>query len=143
MSFTLMIDELHSRLRERGWTDVRRSFGFVLLAVRDKTTTSTELAAVLGVTKQATSKLLDAMEHAGFVERATATHDARVRTVELADRGRRLLDAVEAIYVDLEAEWAGVIGARAVEQTRQNLRRVLLDAYGGTLPAVRAIGSDE
>lgn len=137
MSYRLLIDGLHSRLRDQGWTDVRPAFGFVLLATRDRATTSTELASVLGVSKQAACKLVDAMEDAGYVSRSPGVRDARQRTVELAERGHRLLDAVEQIYRDLDAEWAAVIGDRAVEQTRRNLSRVVLAAHGGVFPSIR------
>jgi DNA-binding MarR family transcriptional regulator len=137
MSYRLLIDGLHARLREQGWTDVRPAFGFVLLATRDRATTSTELAAVLGISKQAASKLVDAMKDAGYVSRSPGVRDARERTVELAERGHRLLSAVEQIYQDLEAEWGEVIGDRAVGQTRRNLSRVVLAAHGGEFPAIR------
>jgi DNA-binding MarR family transcriptional regulator len=138
MSYRLLIDGLHIRLRDAGWTDVRPSYGFVLLATRDKSTTSTELASVLGVSKQAVSKLIDAMEEAGYVRRSPGVTDGRVRSVELADRGHQLLDAVELIYRDLESEWSAVIGDRAVEQTRRNLSKVILAAHDGVFPSVRA-----
>jgi DNA-binding MarR family transcriptional regulator len=138
MSYRLLIDGLHIRLRDAGWTDVRPSYGFVLLATRDQSTTSTELASLLGVSKQAVSKLIDAMEAGGYVQRSTGIDDARMRTVELLDRGHQLLAAVESIYQDLESEWAEAIGERAVEQTRRNLTRVVLAAHDGVLPAIRA-----
>jgi len=137
MSYRLLMDGLHSRLRDQGWTDVRPAYGFVLLATRDSSTTSTELATVLGVSKQAVSKLVDSMEDAGYVRRSTGVRDARERTVELAGRGHRLLAAVEQIYRDLDTEWAGVIGDRAVQQTRRNLSRVVLAAHDGEFPAIR------
>ncbi len=137
MSYRLLIDGLHTRLREQGWTDVRPAFGFVLLATRDRATTSTELANVLGVSKRAASKLVDAMEDAGYVSRSPGLRDARERSVELAERGHRLLSAVEQIYRDLEAEWVTVIGDRAAEQTRWNLSRVVLAAHGGAFPTIR------
>lgn len=137
MSYRLLIDGLHDRLRQQGWTDVRPAFGFVLLATRDQATTSTELATVLEVSKQAASKLVDAMEDAGYVSRSPGVRDARERTVELAERGHQLLAAVEQIYQELEAEWSAVIGARSVEQTRRSLSRVVLAAHAGAFPSVR------
>jgi DNA-binding MarR family transcriptional regulator len=138
MSYRLLIDALHIRLRDAGWTDVRPSYGFVLLATRDNSTTSTELASVLGVSKQAVSKLIDAMEDGGYVRRSPGASDGRVRSVELAERGHELLDAVELIYRDLESDWTAVIGDRAVEQTRRNLSRVILAAHNGVFPSIRA-----
>jgi DNA-binding MarR family transcriptional regulator len=137
MAFRQLVDDLHVRLVERGWHDVRESYGFVLLAVRDRDTTTTELARLLGVSKQAVSKLLDMMEDGRYVHRSAATDDGRVKTVALAPRGRDLLAAVEAIYAELEAEWAGVIGATALEQTRMRVERVLRARHGGDLPQLR------
>ncbi len=138
MAYRHLVVGLHERLAARGWRDVRPQYGYVLLACRDRPTTSGELAGMLGVSKQAASKLIDAMEEGGYVRRSTGVDDARTRNVELLERGHQLLAAVEGIYGDLESEWATVIGERAVEQTRRNLTRVVLAAHDGTLPAIRA-----
>ncbi|MCU1617435.1 MAG: transcriptional regulator, MarR family, partial [Frankiales bacterium] len=34
MAYRLLVDGLHERLAERGWSDVRPAFGFVLLALQ-------------------------------------------------------------------------------------------------------------
>lgn len=133
-----LIDALHERLRRAGWTDVRPSYGFVLLAVRDAAVTTTELATLLGVSKQAASKLVDAMIDGGFVQRVT-DDDRRLRRITLAPRGHDLLRAVEAIYGELEASWAESIGTDGVDAVRDHLTRVLLRAHGGALPAVRPV----
>jgi DNA-binding MarR family transcriptional regulator len=137
MGFRQLIDDLHVRLEARGWHDVRPSYGFVLLAIRDQDTTTTVLADVLGVTKQATSKLLDAMEHGRYIERRSTGGDGRMKTVTLAPRGHELLAAVEAIYTELESEWAAIIGPTGLEQTRTRLERVLRARHGGQLPQLR------
>ena len=136
IAYGQMIDSLHERLREAGWSDVRPAHGFVLLATRDRPTTTTELAKVLSVSKQAVSKLLDAMDAGGYVERESSDADGRVKTVVLAERGRRLLAAVEAIYADLEWEWAHVIGRDSVEQLRSWLTEVVTVNHAGSLPPV-------
>jgi DNA-binding MarR family transcriptional regulator len=137
MAFRQLMDELHRRLAERGWTDVRGPYGFVLLAVRDEARTASELTELLGTTKQATSQLLEAMEAAGYVERAPHPTDARAKAIALAPRGRELLDAVEEVYREIEAEWAGIVGEARVEALREDLTRVQLALHGGRLPPVR------
>lgn len=137
LGFRQLIDDLHVRLVERGWTDVRESYGFVLLALREQETTTTELGALLGVSKQAMSKLLDAMDAAGYVERRDDPRDGRAKAVGLAGRGRALLAVVESIYTDLEAEWAGVIGPAAVVDLRHGIEAVLRSRHGGELPRLR------
>ena len=130
IAYRALIEELHERLRAGGWHELRPAYGFVLLAARDGPTTSTALAALMGTTKQAASKLVDSMEHTGYVRRRAGTADARQRPVELTARGRRLLATVESIYAELEARWADVIGTDHVERLRADLVAVLADAEG-------------
>jgi len=137
MAYRQLMDDLHDRLRAQGWDDVRPAFGFVLLAARTEPTTATAIAALMGTTKQAASKLIDSMAAAGYVRRSVGAADARRREVELSERGRRLLDAVEAIYAELEAEWASVIGERGLARLRADLTRAVADRHDGSLPAVR------
>lgn len=137
MAYRMLMDDLHQRLRDEGWHDVRPAFGFVLLAAREDPTTAKDLATLMGTTKQAAAKLLDTMEAAGYVRRSVSRVDGRRREVDLSARGRRLLAAVEVIYADLEATWASVIGERGVARLRTDLTRVIAERHEGVLPAVR------
>jgi DNA-binding MarR family transcriptional regulator len=92
----------------------------------------------MGTTKQAASKLLDAMEDAGYVRRGVDRTDGRQRPVTLTKRGARLLRQVEDIYTTLEAEWAQLIGDASVERLRRDLTKVL-SGPDGQLPAVRPL----
>lgn len=138
LAFNDLIEDLHRRLEEAGWRDVRRQYGFVLLALRERSATATELADLLRVSKQATSKLLDGMETAGYVVRRVAGNDGRRKEVSLAPAGHRLLAAVESIYVELEAEWAELIGDEQVERLRASLATVVRHRHDGRLPPVSA-----
>src|SRR3954451_413515 len=91
MAYRLLVDGLHERLAQRGWTDVRPAFGFVLLALRAAIAPLRDRPGVIATSKQAVSKLVDAMVAAGYVERAAAPRDARAKPVQLSDRGRTLL----------------------------------------------------
>jgi DNA-binding MarR family transcriptional regulator len=137
MAFRTIIDELHERLHARGWKDVRPAYGYVLLAARDASITGNEVAALMGVTKQAASKLIDAMEAAGYVRRREHPDDARSKHIELSARGQRLLATVESIYAEIEREWAAAIGESALERMRGDLSRALHALHDGELPAIR------
>jgi len=139
MAYRWMIDELHARLVDEGWEDIRPAYGFVLLVVRAGPITPGALAAELDVTKQAASKLADAMVADGLLTRVVDDGDARRRRLTLSHRGVALLAAVERIYSALEDEWTAVIGATAVEQTRRRLARVIRAAHGGHLPTIRPL----
>lgn len=140
MAYRQMVDQLHERLAERGWTGVRPAFGFVLLALRDGPASLRDLPDALGTTKQAVSKLVDAMVAAGYVQRAADPGDARAKRVQLSARGRSLLAEVEAIWGDLEGQWAQTLGRGRLEDLRGDLEAVLRGAHGGSLPTVRTVG---
>jgi DNA-binding MarR family transcriptional regulator len=138
MAYRQLIDELHRRLAESGYDDVRpASFGYVLLAVRDGPTTGADVAQLLGVTKQAASKLIDGIERGGYVKRSTHEDDARAKAIEITVRGRKFLTTVEAIYTDIEADWAGITSRKRVEAIRRDLRLIVEAGHGGQLPPVR------
>ena len=140
VGYRVLVDGLHEELPRRGWSDVRPAFGFVLLALRDSPVALRDLPGVLGTSKQAVSKLVDAMVAAGYVERDTDPDDARAKRVRLSDRGRRLLAAVEEVYADLERDWAAVLGEERLAGLRSDLTTVLSAAAGGRLPPVRTVG---
>ena len=137
MAYGDLIDALHERLAERGWRDVRPAFGFVLLAARDQPITITEVATLMGTTKQAASKLAGSIIDAGYLERGASSGDGRERPLRLSSRGARLLADVEQTYEELEVQWADVIGASALSRLRRDLTRAVAASHGGHLPAVR------
>ena len=139
MAYRMLVDDLHERLAERGWTGVRPAFGFVLLALRAGPVSLRDLPGVLGTSKQAVSKLVDAMVAAGFAERAPDPTDSRAKRVQLSVRGRALLDDVEQIWAELERGWVDVLGERRLDGLRADLTAVLRAAHGGTLPEVRTV----
>ena len=96
-----------------------------------------DVAELMGMTKQAASKLLDAMEGLGYIRRLSHEGDARAKVIGLTPRGMQLLETVEEIYRELEAEWAAILGAPQLEALRRDLTAVLKATNGGVLPAVR------
>ena len=139
MAYRSLVVSLHEELAERGWRDVRPQYGYVLLACRERPTTSGEVATLLGVSKQAASKLADAMVEAGLLLRRSSAQDARAKPLVLSARGRRLLATVEEVYADLEQGWVAIIGRRRLEALRSDLVRVVESGHGGSLPAVRPV----
>ena len=137
VAYRSLIMDLHAELRARGWSDVRPAYGFVLLALQSGPTTSGALSDLLGITKQATSKLVTAMLDAGYLTRTIGAADARERPIALTERGSDLLAVVAQIYVDLEARWAYVIGADELERLRSGLTAALTDNGRNELPAIR------
>ena len=138
VAYRQLVLDLHTELEHRGWTDLRPATGFTLLTLREGPLTGVDLATVLGMTKQATAKLVDEMVSSGYVERSTGSHDARLRPIALTDRGRKLLAAAEEIYADLESRWASRIGEDHLAVLRNDLVSVL-SQENGELPPVRPL----
>jgi DNA-binding MarR family transcriptional regulator len=137
LAYRDLVDALHDRLVRRGWRDVRPTFGFVLLAARDQPVTVTQVAALMGTTKQAASKLAGAIVDAGYLESGASSADSRERPLALSSRGIRLLAVVEEIYAELEGEWVDVIGRTGLSRLRRDLTRAVAASHGGRLPAIR------
>ena len=137
MAYRDLVDSLHERLAERGWRDVRPSFGFVLLAARDHPITITQVAALMGTTKQAASKLAGSIVDAGYLQASATSPDSRERPLRLSRRGTMLLADVEEVYAELEGEWAEVIGSSGLARLRRDLTKAVATAHGGRLPDIR------
>jgi len=125
------VDLLHAELGALGYEDVRPPFGVVFRSLRDGPLTLTELAARLGVTKQAVSKVVDEMEGKDLLGRRADPGDARAKLLELTPRGRRVMAAAIAIGADIEQRLRGQAGDAAVRRMKAT-REVLVDQAGGS-----------
>jgi DNA-binding MarR family transcriptional regulator len=136
MGLRSLVDALHERLERRG-IEVKPVFAFVLLASRERPLTGNDVAGLLGISKQAASKLADTMEAEHYLTRKPHPEDARAKLLHIAPKGRRVLEAAESVYAELESEWAKIIGKARLEALRADLSEVLRAAHGGELPPIR------
>ncbi|MDH5805721.1 MAG: MarR family transcriptional regulator [Gemmatimonadota bacterium] len=65
-----------------------------------------DLAAHLYLDKSTTSRVVDALERKGYVERKTAQHDARARTLHMTEAGATLQDKIKQDILREEATLA-------------------------------------
>jgi DNA-binding MarR family transcriptional regulator len=82
----------------------------------------TRLAELLGVSRQAASKLADEMVQRGYLLRAPDPDDRRRTHLRLSAKGRRVRQRAAAESAAIEAELRAAVGDRAVD----GLRRALL-----------------
>ncbi|MDA2313138.1 MarR family winged helix-turn-helix transcriptional regulator [Bacillus cereus group sp. MYBK35-2] len=97
LSFSTLITELHDKLNELGFEDIRPAHGFMLKRILPNGATGIELAEYLGVSKQAVSKMVDSLEKSGYVTRKTHPTDKRGKIIVLTERGLSVLKAKENI----------------------------------------------
>ena len=99
---------------------------------------ASQLVDLAGVSKQAISQQLSHLERTGYVSIAPDESDQRARLVALTEKGERALLLVRDTFVEIERDWAPLLGGEAhVESLREDLER-LLDAVE---PEAEASGS--
>jgi len=122
MAFRVMIDEMHEELARQGHPDMRPMHGFVFQAIGPRGTTAADLGRVLGVSKQAAGKTIDGLERLGYVERGVDPADARRKVVRLTARGFDSLARTAAIFDDMRARWADILGEDRLRALEADLR---------------------
>jgi DNA-binding MarR family transcriptional regulator len=121
----VVADRLGDAVVRSGIDDMRAPFGYVIRALADGDRTLTELAGLLGVSKQAAIKVVDEMEARGFLARQTQSDDRRVKLLHLTAKGRKVRRAALAESHKLERELRAATGDAAVDDMRQALEQLL------------------
>jgi DNA-binding MarR family transcriptional regulator len=119
-----VVDGIQAGVRARGFTDLRPAHGFAFVRLAPSGATVTEVAAHLGVTKQAAGQLVDELEQRGYVRREPHPDDARARLVVLTERGWDCTRAAEQAAAETVRQWAGVLGRRRVQALGRDLARI-------------------
>ena len=137
-------DRLIKAVGEAGGESMRPSFGFVLRAVAAEEPTVSRLAELLGVSKQAASRLADDMVTLGFLERGGDAADRRRTRLRLSRTGERVRARALAESHAMEAELRERFGDARVGHLRQLLSD-FVERHGGAeeLAAQRSRAPDE
>lgn len=81
----------------------------------------TYLAAHADITVQAMGELVDHLARHGYVERAPDPTDGRAKLVRLTAQGLAVYALAGRLVREIEATWAGYIGARKFGQLKKLL----------------------
>jgi DNA-binding MarR family transcriptional regulator len=106
------------RLHERGFDDLDAAHLHVFQYPGPQGSRPSELAARLRVTKQALNYLLGELERLGYLGRRPDPDDQRSKRVGLTPRGVDAIGVIREAVGEMEASWAGQIGAERFEQLR-------------------------
>jgi DNA-binding MarR family transcriptional regulator len=119
-----LTQRIHEGVVARGFPDLRPAHGFAFARLAPAGATVTDLAAHLGVTKQAASQLVDEVERKGYVERRPHPGDARARLVVLTERGWACTRAAEEAAGEVVGKWAELLGEGEVGALLDRLTRI-------------------
>jgi DNA-binding MarR family transcriptional regulator len=117
-------DELHRRLAERGYGDIRHGHGCVFRYVEREGVRLTDLAELAGHSKQAVGEFADDLEAMGYVERVADPADRRAKIIRLTPRGMEAKETALEIFAAIEQEWAERIGEKRVAALRDALEHL-------------------
>jgi DNA-binding MarR family transcriptional regulator len=118
------IAELHRRLAEQGFEEIRPAHGCVFRFVGREGIRLTDLAEQAGLSKQAIGEFVADLEELGYAERVPDPDDRRAKIIRLTDRGVEAQRAAREIFDDIESRWAEQIGERRVAALRDALERL-------------------
>lgn len=130
LSFSASINELHDRLSELGFGDIRPVHGFMFKRIISDGATGIELAEYLGITKQAVSKMVDYLEKQGYVMRKAHPTDKRGKIIVLTERGWLVVKAKEEILADIERRYIDIIGAERMKMLKEDLTKLAFEGNG-------------
>ena len=106
------------RLHERGFDDLDTAHVNVLLYPGPQGSRPSELAARVGMSKQAVNYLLGELERRGYLERRADPDDRRSRRIVLTERGESAGWAMREAVMDVEREWETTLGPARFAQLR-------------------------
>ncbi len=125
--------EFDTEMLRRGFTWVAEARGGVIGHLRPGGRPQSELAALLGVSKQAVQQFVDMLVEEGAVERVVDPADARGRIVRLTARGIAFIEEGNEVKREIEARYE-----RRVGKARMKALNEALDALAGTEPEAEA-----
>ncbi|MER5792269.1 MarR family transcriptional regulator [Streptomyces sp. NPDC001980] len=137
MTFQLLLGEFVGRLNERGYEDIRPIDGMALQVLKGEGATGTELAAALGITKQAVSGMATHLEEHGYVVRVQHPSGGRRQLLQLTEKAYVHLSEAGAVLHDLEAEIIGQTGKIPMYTLRMTLAEIIKTLSRGHIPPLR------
>ncbi len=110
-----------ARLRDAGFTDFDPTFTRVFRYPGPQGMRPSDLAAHLGMSKQAVNYQLGELERMGYIERRPHPDDLRAKQVVLTERGIAAGLVMREAVAEVEAEWSELLGPDRFAQLRESL----------------------
>jgi DNA-binding MarR family transcriptional regulator len=129
---------LFARLRGAGYGDLRPAHFALFQFPGPHGARPVELAARLGMTKQALTPLLNDLERFGYLERRPAADDGRGRVLRLTERGLAFVGAIKEIVTGIEAEWSARLGAERFAVVKEVLQELTEEPADAAYPHPRS-----
>ncbi len=121
---TQLVDGIQEGLARRGFDDVRPAHGFAFARISGTQATTADVAAHLGITKQAAAQLVDHLVGRGYLTREADPRDGRAKLLVLTKRGRACTTAAEQAVNDVVQRWKAQLPAHQFAEMRDALNQI-------------------
>jgi DNA-binding MarR family transcriptional regulator len=112
------------RLHERGFADFDAAYLGVFQYPGPQGARPSELAARLGVSKQALNHVLGQLERLGYLTRKPDPDDLRSKRLAVTSRGTSAIHVIREAVAEVETIWARELGPKRFTQLRDLLREL-------------------
>ena len=102
-------------LHQSGYSDLRVGFEPYIALIGGVSIRLSDIAAVLGVTRQAANQTANQIEKAGYIKRLPDPQDGRAKQLVLTKQGQKLRDDGARVVAELQQEMADIVGLAAME----------------------------
>ncbi len=103
----------------------------------------TDLAAEIGMTKQALGYHVAYLEAHGYLERVSDPRDRRALLVRRTEKGWRVNETARRLVEEVQDEWASHIGEERMDELRELLRDLVRHLGVRHSPRVGGVAADE
>ncbi|MTD14661.1 MarR family transcriptional regulator [Nakamurella sp. YIM 132087] len=137
MAFQLELRNFVKALDHAGYGELRPVHGLIFQAIHVGAGTGSEIAARIGVTKQAGTLLVDELEQLGYVRREPHPMGGRRKLVVMTPQGLEHFSTAGRVLRDLEGSLTEKLTPTVMEQLRNHLVELVAQSSGGNLPPFR------
>jgi DNA-binding MarR family transcriptional regulator len=122
----LLFREVSGIFASEDWGGLRQSHMRTISCVPTEGISITELAQRLGMTKQGCGQFVRGLEERGLLRVQEDPDDKRVRVVRRTPKGTRTMAAVTKRMLQIEDDWADLVGERRYRTFRRVLEELAL-----------------
>jgi DNA-binding MarR family transcriptional regulator len=112
---------MEHQLKEKGFSDISPSHGWIFHNTKEEGTRITELAAIAKITKQSMSALVAQLEKTGYVKKKIDPTDKRAWLLVLTPKGKKVKETGQEINYSYEKKWEQKLGKKEYNQFRELL----------------------
>ena len=109
------------RLRERGFDDFDRAYFAVFRYPGPQGARPSDVAAQVGISRQALNYQLGELERLGYLEREPHPDDLRAKRIVLTERGIAAVGVIRDAVAEMESAWERRLGPKRFAELRNLL----------------------